>query len=290
MPDAQLPDSLEHSVELALAEDIRSGDLTGQLIPENLHGRARVLCRERAVLCGSPWFDAVFRQIAPEIKVHWLIKEGAEIEKNTVVCRLEGPARGLLTGERSALNFLQTLSGTATLARHYVNAIADTDCRILDTRKTVPGLRAAQKYATRMGGATNHRHGLFDGILIKENHIIACGGITNAVAAARASGASVPIEVEVESLEEVREALAAGADILLLDNFTEDDLRRAVQLNREWERQDGRPRAALEASGNITAETLTEVAATGVDFISIGALTKHVRAVDYSMRMELDAR
>lgn len=287
MSNAQLPASLERSVELALAEDIRGGDLTGLLIPETLRGRARVLCRERAVLCGSAWFDAVFRKISSAIEIEWLVPEGANIEENTVVCRLEGPARGLLTGERSALNFLQTLSGTATLSRHYVNAIADTGCRILDTRKTLPGLRAAQKYATRVGGATNHRHGLFDGILIKENHIIACGGIANAVAAARASKASVPIEVEVEDLTEVREALTAGADILLLDNFTADDLRRAVKLNRQWKRKDGRPPAALEASGNITAESIAEVAATGVDFISVGALTKHVRAIDYSMRMEL---
>ncbi len=287
MANAQPPDTLERSVELALAEDVRGGDITGLLIPAPLHGRARVLCRERAVLCGSAWFDAVFRKISADIAIEWLVAEGAEIEENTVVCRLEGPARGLLTGERSALNFLQTLSGTATLARHYVNAIADTGCRILDTRKTLPGLRAAQKYATRIGGATNHRHGLFDGILIKENHIIACGGIANAVTAARASKASVPIEVEVENLEEAREALAAGADILLLDNFSTDDLRRAVDLNRHFEGKQGHSRAALEASGNVTAETIAEVAATGVDFISVGALTKHVRAIDYSMRMEL---
>ncbi len=289
MPSIVVPDSLERSVERALAEDIRGGDLTGLLIPAGLHGRARVLCRERAVLCGRPWFDAVFAKISADIRIEWLVDEGAELAPNAVVCRLEGPARGMLTGERTALNFLQTLSGTATVTRHYVNAIADTGCRILDTRKTVPGLRAEQKYATRIGGATNHRHGLFDGILIKENHIIACGGIGNAVTTARASGAGVPVEVEVEDLEELRQALAAGADIMLLDNFTVDDLRRAVALNRQFGGTDGHPRAALEASGNVTTETLAEVAATGVDFISVGALTKHVRAIDFSLRLEFVA-
>jgi len=238
------------------------------------------------VLCGRPWFDEVFRQLDACVRVLWEAEEGSDVAPGQRLCRLEGPARSLLTGERTALNFLQTLSGTATATRRYVQLVAGLPCRILDTRKTLPGLRRAQKYAVRCAGGRNHRMGLYDGILVKENHIMAAGSIAAAVAAARAAGASVPVEVEVETLDELRQALAAGADMALLDEFTLDDLRAAVALNR------AHPRGPmqLEASGSVTLETLRGIAETGVDFISIGSLTKHVRAVDLSMRFEFDAQ
>jgi nicotinate-nucleotide pyrophosphorylase (carboxylating) len=230
-------------------------------------------------VCGIPWFDRVFLQLDPSIQVQWHVEEGQIVDADTLLCTLEGTARGLLTGERTALNFMQLLSGTATIARRYADAVADSGCQVLDTRKTIPGLRAAQKYAAAVGGVRNHRTGLFDGILIKENHLMAAGGIDRAVKSARSMGHQLPVEVEVETLDECRQALAAGADILLLDNFTLEELRAAVDLNRGQE-----PRALLEASGNVSLDGLADIAATGVDFVSVGALTKNVTAVDLSMR------
>jgi nicotinate-nucleotide pyrophosphorylase (carboxylating) len=279
------PPDLVEQVARALAEDVGSGDLTAALVPAGRQGRATVITREAAVLCGRPWFDDVFRQIDPAVQVSWDADEGAAVEPGQRLCRLEGPARALLTGERTALNFLQTLSGTATATRRCVQLVAGLPCRILDTRKTLPGLRRAQKYAVRCAGGSNHRMGLYDGILVKENHIMAAGSIAAAVGAARAAGASVPVEVEVETLDELRQALDAGADMALLDEFSLDDLRAAVAMNRSHPRGPMK----LEASGNVTFETLRGIAETGVDFISIGSLTKHVRAVDLSMRFEFDA-
>jgi nicotinate-nucleotide pyrophosphorylase (carboxylating) len=275
-----VPESLADDVRRALDEDVGTGDVTASLIPGDGGAEARVLCREPAVICGAPWFDAVFAALDPAIRVVWEIEEGSTCEADTVVCRLSGPARAMLTGERTALNFLQTLSGTATATRTYADAVSGTGCRILDTRKTIPGLRAAQKYATRIGGAVNHRMGLWDALLIKENHLVAAGGITEAVAEARRLHPNLNVEVEVESLAEAREALAVHADILLLDNFSHADLRAAVELARGTG-------SSLEASGDVTLSTVADVARTGVDFISVGALTKHVRAIDFSMRFNL---
>jgi len=280
------PPDLVEQVVCALAEDVGSGDLTAALVPAGRQGRATVITREAAVLCGRPWFDEVFRQVDPAVRVQWDAAEGAAVEPGQRLCRLEGPARSLLTGERTALNFLQTLSGTATVTRSYVQTVAGLPCRILDTRKTLPGLRRAQKYAVRCAGGSNHRMGLYDGILVKENHIMAAGSIAAAVSAARAAGASVPVEVEVETLDELRQALDAGADMALLDEFSLDDLRAAVAMNRSHPRGPMK----LEASGNVTYETLRGIAETGVDFVSIGSLTKHLRAVDLSMRFEFDAQ
>jgi nicotinate-nucleotide pyrophosphorylase (carboxylating) len=286
MSDLVPPPDLTDQVARALAEDIGSGDLTAALVPASRAGRATVVTREAAVLCGRPWFDEVFRQVDPAVRVVWEADEGADVAPGRRLCHLAGPARGLLTGERTALNFLQTLSGTATATRRYVQLVAGLPCRILDTRKTLPGLRRAQKYAVRCAGGSNHRMGLYDGILVKENHIMAAGSIAAAVNAARTAGASVPIEVEVETLDELQQALEAGADMALLDEFSLDDLRAAVAMNRAHPR---RP-MQLEASGNVTYETVRGIAETGVDFVSIGSLTKHVRAVDLSMRFEFDVR
>jgi nicotinate-nucleotide pyrophosphorylase (carboxylating) len=280
------PPDLVEQVARALAEDVGGGDLTAALVPAGRQGRATVITREAAVLCGRPWFDEVFHQVDPAVRVSWDVAEGAPVEPGQRLCRLEGPARSLLTGERTALNFLQTLSGTATVTRRYVQLVEGLPCRILDTRKTLPGMRRAQKYAVRCAGGSNHRMGLYDGILVKENHIMAAGSIAAAVKAARAAGASVPVEVEVETLDELRQALDAGADAALLDEFSLDDLRAAVAMNRSHPRGP----MQLEASGNVTFETLRGIAETGVDFISIGSLTKHVRAVDLSMRFEFDAQ
>lgn len=273
-----LPSDLSVTVSRALAEDIGDGDLTAALVPAGARAKGRVITREPAVLCGTAWFDEVFRQVDDAIAIHWEVGDGEVVKKDQVLCRLEGPARGLLTAERSALNFLQTLSGTATLARRYAEAVKGTRATIRDTRKTLPGLRNAQKYAVRCGGAHNLRMGLFDGILIKENHIMTAGGITAALRAARAGGAQVPVEVEVETLEQLQEALTAGADILLLDNFDLAGMRQAVAITAG--------RAKLEASGGIDLEALRRVAETGVDYISVGSITKHVQAVDLSMRFE----
>jgi nicotinate-nucleotide pyrophosphorylase (carboxylating) len=276
------PPDVGEQVARALAEDVGSGDLTASLVPAERTGRATVITRESAVICGEPWFDAVFRQIDPAVCVDWEAAEGSAVVPGQLLCRLSGPARSLLTGERTALNFLQTLSGTATATRRYVDLLAGLPCRVLDTRKTIPGLRRAQKYAVRCGGGSNHRMGLYDGILVKENHIYAAGSIAAAVEAARASHAKVPVEVEVETLDELRQALDAGADMALLDEFSLEDLRSAVAMNGAHRRGP----IKLEASGNVTFETLRPIAETGVDFISVGSLTKHVRAVDLSMRFE----
>lgn len=274
------PAYVAQSVANALQEDVASGDLTAQLIPVDRVARASVITREDAVLCGTAWFDEVFRQIDARVRVTWSTHDGDRAQADQVLCTLDGPARALLTGERTALNFLQTLSATATLTRRYVAAVSGTQCRILDTRKTLPGLRLAQKYAVRCGGGTNHRIGLFDAILVKENHIAAAGSIANAVSEARRLNSKVMLEVEVENLAQLRQALDARVDRILLDNFTLQDMRNAVQIAREQ----ANARTELEASGNMTLETLRSVAETGVDFISVGGLTKHVRAVDLSMR------
>lgn len=273
------PDTIHGDVRQALAEDIGSGDVTANLIDASTAARARVLTREDAIVCGRPWFDEVFRQLNADVRVAWHIADGARAAAGDVVCELHGPARTLLSGERTALNFLQLLSGTATLARRYVDAIAGTNATILDTRKTIPGLRQAQKYAVRCGGARNHRLGLYDAVLIKENHIAACGGVAAAIAAARRGAPrELSIEVEVENLEQLRAALAAGATRLLLDNFTLDGLRAAVQETNR--------RARLEASGGVTLANVRAIAETGVDDISIGDITKNVRAIDLSMRFD----
>jgi nicotinate-nucleotide pyrophosphorylase (carboxylating) len=284
-PPPTHPADFADQVARALAEDVGSGDLTASLVPAGRSGRATVVTREPAVLCGRPWFDEVFRQVDPSVRVEWDAGEGSAVEPGQRLVRLAGPARALLTGERTALNFLQTLSGTATTTRTYVAAVAGLPCRILDTRKTLPGLRRAQKYAVLCGGGSNHRMGLYDGILVKENHIIAAGSIAAAVSAARLADASVPVEVEVETLDELRQALDAGADMALLDEFGLADLRAAVAMNRGHLHGPMK----LEASGNVTLDTLRAIAATGVDFVSIGSLTKHVRAVDLSMRFEFGA-
>ena len=266
----------------ALAEDVGSGDLTASLIPETSNVSASIFARENAVMAGRPWLDEVYAQLDPDIRIEWQQDDGDRIDENTVLCEIEGPARAVLTGERTALNFLQTLSATATATACYVAALKGTDTRILDTRKTVPGLRLAQKYAVRCGGGVNHRIGLFDAILIKENHILSAGGIGNAINAALESADDVMIEIEVESLDELREALEAGAKRLLLDNFSINDLRAAVDINR----QSGVPLAELEASGGLTLDHLRQVAETGVDYISVGAISKNIRAIDLSMRFD----
>ena len=264
-------------VALALAEDIGGGDLTAALIPEDAESEATVICRDHATICGEKWFNEVFRQLDDSIQVKWLVADGDLVEPDQLLCTLSGPSRALLSGERTALNFLQTLSGTATLASSYAEAVSGTGVKVLDTRKTIPGLRRAQKYAVSCGGGHNHRIGLYDGVLIKENHILAAGSIAAAVAKARETApAGVPVEVEVESLDEVRQALEAGADILLLDNMSGELLKQAVEINHG--------RAKLEASGGITLQTIRNVAETGVDFISVGEMTKQLYAVDLSMR------
>jgi len=274
------PTYVRQTVATALLEDVGSGDLTAQLIPADRVARSSVITREDAVLCGTAWFDEVFGQIDARVRVTWSVRDGERVRADQQLCTLEGPARSLLTGERTALNFLQSLSATATVTRTYVDAVAGTKCRILDTRKTIPGLRIAQKYAVRCGGGTNHRIGLFDAILVKENHIAAAGSIAAAVHEARRIAAKVLLEVEVENLAELREALDACVDRILLDNFSLADMRTAVQTTRAH----ANARTELEASGNMSLETLGAVAETGVDFISVGGLTKHVRAVDLSMR------
>jgi len=271
------PPDLPEQVARALAEDVGTGDLTAALVPAGRTGRATVITREAAVLCGRPWFDEVFRQLDPAVRVHWAAAEGADVVPNQLLCRLEGPARSLLTGERSALNFLQTLSGTATVTRRYATVVAGLHCRILDTRKTLPGLRQAQKYAVRVGGGRNQRLALWHGILIKENHIAAAGGVPQVMHAALALQAGVEIQIEVETLDQLQQALDSGATSVLLDNFPLPRVREAVALTAG--------RALLEVSGGVTLERLREIAATGVDRISIGSLTKDVRAVDYSMRV-----
>lgn len=282
-----LQQDIRRAVRAALLEDLgdaltaldqpdASADITAQLIPADRISTARVITREAGVFCGQPWVDEVFTQLGGEVKVEWKVQDGERLAPNQELYRLHGPARVLLTGERNALNFVQTLSGVATLTARYVAELEGTDCRLLDTRKTLPGLRSAQKYAVTCGGGKNHRIGLFDAYLIKENHILACGGIPEAISEARRLNPDKPVEVEVESLAELEQALAARADIVMLDNFDIPMMQEAVRLNQG--------RAKLEVSGNVTLDTLAGYAATGIDFISVGALTKHVRALDLSMR------
>ncbi len=285
MPKPALPQDIPQVVARALEEDLGPGDVTADLVPAGCSAVATVVSRENAVLCGTAWFEEVFAQLDAGIAVQWSITDGMPMSTGAELCRLDGPARALLSGERTALNFLQALSGTATVARRYADAVAGTGCRVLDTRKTLPGLRAAQKYAVACGGATNHRHGLYDAILIKENHIVAAGGIAAALGAARAAHPGLSVEIEVESLAELDAALDGAADIVLLDNFSHSDLHKAVERTR------GRPGCLtrLEASGNVDLANVHAIALTGVDFVSVGALTKHLRAVDLSMRLQLHA-
>lgn len=275
--DAALTVAFEANIVAALAEDVGSGDVTGKLVPEQEIVQARVIVREAAVLCGAPWFEAVMKQVDAHIRVEWRYAEGDLMQADSEVCAIEAPARALLTAERAALNFLQLLSGVATATREYVGIVAGTKAAILDTRKTLPGLRLAQKYAVRVGGGKNQRLALYDGILIKENHIAAAGGVSAAMKAALALNAGVTIQIEVENLLELKDALAAGAQSVLLDNFSLADMREAVAWTAG--------RALLEASGGVSRESVRAIAETGVDRISIGALTKDVRATDYSLRI-----
>ncbi len=261
-----------------LEEDIGTGDVTALLIDANKKAKAAVITREPMVLCGQAWFTAVFNNLNPDITVHWQHNDADFVEADTLLCTLEGNARALLTGERTALNLLQTLSATATQAKHYANAVNHTTCKVLDTRKTIPGLRLAQKYAVKCGGGVNHRTGLYDAVLIKENHIIAAGSIKNAVHKARMQ-TKVIVEVEVESIAELSQAIAAKPDRIMLDNFSIKMLKQAVILNNK--------QIELEASGDVNLDNIAEIAATGVDYISIGALTKHITAINLSMRIEL---
>ena len=271
-----LPNDIQTTVARALAEDIGTGDVTAGLIPAAKQASATVICREAAILCGTAWFNEVFRQLDPAVHIIWQHQDGERVTANAVLCTLQGSARSILSGERAALNFLQTLSATATATRRYVDLVAHTQCRILDTRKTLPGLRTAQKYAVVCGGGTNHRIGLYDRVLIKENHIMAAGSITAAIQQARQLHPGILVEVETENLQELAEATAAQADIIMLDEYSLADMREAVRIT------DGR--IPLEASGGVSPETLVAIAETGVNFVSIGGITKHVRAVDLSMR------
>jgi nicotinate-nucleotide pyrophosphorylase (carboxylating) len=266
-------------VERAFAEDFGKGDATAELLPADAMAEATLTCRDDAVIAGTPWFDACFRRMDPAVQIAWQVRDGGRVAPGTVICRLSGRARPLVSAERSALNFLQLLSGTATATAAHVAAVAGTGARVLDTRKTVPGLRLAQKYAVRCGGGHNHRIGLYDAILVKENHIIAAGGIAPAVAAARRLHPDLLLEVEVENLDELQQALVAGVDRIMLDNFDVPLMREAVQLTAG--------RVPLEVSGNVDLRSIAEYARTGVDFISVGALTKHVRAVDLSLRLRV---
>ncbi|MHB1057604.1 MAG: carboxylating nicotinate-nucleotide diphosphorylase [Rhodanobacter sp.] len=281
-PSFAAPDAAQIAldVERALAEDLGQGDATAGLLPADARAHAALTCRDGAVIAGSAWFDACFRRIDPAIRIDWQVRDGDRVAPGTVICRLSGHARSLVTAERSALNFLQLLSATATVTADYVAAVAGTAVRVLDTRKTIPGLRQAQKYAVRCGGGHNQRMGLYDAILIKENHIIAAGSIAAAVQAARQLHPTLPLEVEVENLDELEQAVHAGADRIMLDNFELAQMVEAVQY--------AAGRVPLEISGNVDLRTIGEFARTGVDFISVGALTKHVRAVDLSLRLQLD--
>ncbi|RDJ00156.1 carboxylating nicotinate-nucleotide diphosphorylase [Dyella solisilvae] len=273
-------DLIRADVERAFAEDIGSGDATADLLPAEALASATLTCREEAVMAGIDWFDASFRRLDPDVQIDWSVRDGDRVQAGAVICRLRGRARPMVSAERTALNFLQLLSATATTTAAYVAAVAGTGVRVLDTRKTVPGLRLAQKYAVRCGGGHNHRVGLYDAILVKENHIIAAGGIRAAAEAARRLHPSLLLEIEVENLDELSQALEAGADRIMLDNFTLPLMREAVSI--------AKGRAELEISGNVDLSTIGEYAHTGVDYISVGALTKHVRAVDLSLRLQLD--
>ena len=276
------PDAAQIAADVAhaMVEDLGSGDATAQMLPAEAQARAQLTCRDAAVIAGSAWFDACFHRLDPSVQIDWLVRDGDRVAPGTLICRVSGDARSLVTAERSALNFLQLLSATATITADYVTAVAGTGVRVLDTRKTIPGLRLAQKYAVRCGGGHNQRMGLYDAILIKENHIIAAGSIAAAVAEARGLHPELPLEVEVENLDELEQAMQAGADRIMLDNFELAQMREAVEH--------AAGRVPLEVSGNVDLQTIGEFAHTGVDFISVGALTKHVRAVDLSLRLQLD--
>lgn len=279
----QLPLDITRAVRDALEEDLGgsvnpAADITASLIPADVHNVATIITRESGVFCGQAWADEVFKQLGGEVSIEWHVQDGDKLAANQVLCTLSGPARALLTGERNAMNFIQTLSGCATVTAQYVNQLEGTSCRLLDTRKTLPGLRNALKYAVTCGGGFNHRIGVFDAYLIKENHIIACGGITSAITTAKKLNPGKPVEVETENLAELAQAIDAGADIIMLDNFSLDMIREAVRINAG--------RAALENSGNVTLATIREYAQAGVDYISVGALTKHIQALDLSMRLQ----
>jgi len=277
-----LTKEIENSVAHSLYEDLNglsiSSDITAFLIPEEEQASAEIITREQAIFCGKEWADETFRQLGDEVTIEWFVKDGDKLQANQLLCRLSGPARVLLTGERTALNFIQTLSGIASTTATYVEQLKDTHTKLLDTRKTIPGLRHASKYAVHCGGGVNHRIGLYDAYLIKENHIMACGGINQAISKGRAQHPECKLEVEVESIEELKVALDAQPDIIMLDNFTTEQMKQAVALNQSD--------CKLEVSGNVSIETLRGFALTGVDFISVGALTKHVHAVDLSMRFK----
>lgn len=267
---------INQSVRIALTEDMGSGDITGLLVPAAQQAKAQIISRQPAVICGIAWATEVFNQIDPEVILNWQVQDGDGVIANQLLCVLSGNARSLLTGERTALNFLQTLSGTATVTRDFVMSLADTRAKILDTRKTIPGLRLAQKYAVTCGGGCNHRLGLYDAFLIKENHIMACGSITRAIKTAKQQQPDYPVEIEVENLQELQEAIDAGADIIMLDNFDLPSLRAAVAMNQS--------KVKLEISGGVSKDNIRLIAETGVDYISVGALTKNIQAVDLSMR------
>lgn len=275
-PVAPTPSQIAADVARALSEDIGSGDITAELIPSSQIAQATIITREHAIICGCAWATETFHQVDPTIQIEWLVSDGEQAQTNQPLCRIHGSARGMLSAERTALNFLQTLSGTATTTHRFVSLLADTNTRLLDTRKTLPGMRLAQKYAVRCGGGNNHRIGLYDAYLIKENHIHACGGIHNAVGQARQNHPDRPVEVEVENLDELQQALSAKSDIIMLDNFSVSAMRSAVAKVAG--------QCKLEASGNVNQNTILEIAQTGVDYISIGSITKHLHAIDLSMR------
>lgn len=278
MSRTEIPADLEAVVEKALAEDVGQGDITAQLIDADAQAKAKIIAREKGLLCGVPWADAVFKKLAADMDLQWLVQDGDDFDTGQVLVKIQGNTRAILSGERTALNFLQTLSGTATQTRALVSTVQHTNVTLLDTRKTLPGLRTAQKYAVATGGGSNHRMGLFDAFLIKENHIASCGGIEAAVARARKISPGKTVEIEVQSLTELDQALKAGADIVMLDNFSLEATAQAVEHTNK--------RARLEASGGIDKDTLVRIAETGVDYISVGALTKHCRAVDLSLLMD----
>ena len=275
MTDSSLPTDLALIVNLALQEDIGDGDITSLLIADNLQAKAHILCREEAILCGIAWVEETYRNIDSRVQIQWNFKDGDSLKKDAQVAEIVGNARAILSGERTALNFLQTLSGTATITKQYTERLKGTSVILLDTRKTLPGMRNAQKYAVRVAGGSNHRKGLYDAYLVKENHIQSCGNISNAIATARKINPDKVLEVEVQNLEQLSEAISAKPDIIMLDNFKLQDIRKAVTINPG--------NAKLEVSGNINQESLVNVAKTGVDYISVGALTKHCRAIDFSL-------
>jgi nicotinate-nucleotide pyrophosphorylase (carboxylating) len=287
MPKAILPDDIANTVKHALAEDIGPGDLTAMLVPEDAEGEATIISRDQAIFCGSAWLDEVYKQVDTNVKVEWLVSDGEQVTPNQTLCKISGNARAMVTGERTALNFLQTLSGTATMAQKFAKRITGTKAAVRDTRKTLPGLRKAQKYAVCCGGCENHRMGLYDAVLIKENHIIAAGSITEAVRQAKmlrdAHGNAVPVEVEVETIAQLDEAVHAGAELVLVDNFSIPMLNKAVARNSDHKKYN-RGQAKVEASGGITWENARSIADTGVDYLAVGTLTKDLESVDLSMR------